>query len=181
MRVYKTSKVVLRELDLRDTELLYNFLLDNRDFLKPWEPLRTKNYFEIDNIKSLINSQITESKSQRGFSLGIFVNNDSTLIGQVTISNIVYGPFLSCFLGYKLGEKFTGNGYMSEAIKLVIDICFNEYKLHRIEANVMPRNLKSSNVLKRLNFKNEGLSHDYLKINGKWEDHNHYVILNNSI
>ncbi|QEN05259.1 GNAT family N-acetyltransferase [Thiospirochaeta perfilievii] len=121
--------------------------------------------------------QIETNNNKSGISLGIFL--EGQLIGQINISNIVYGPFLSCFLGYKLGEKFQGMGYMGEALNKVIDIAFNQYKLHRIEANIIPKNIKSINVVERLNFVNEGLSKKYLKINGQWQDHSHYVLLNN--
>lgn len=58
---------------------------------------------------------------------------------------------------------------------------FNEYKLHRIEDTVMPKNIASLKVLEKLNFKNEGLSKKYQKINGRWEDHIHMVLLNSEV
>ena len=56
---------------------------------------------------------------------------------------------------------------------------FNDYKLHRIEANVMPKNKASLKVLKKLGFHEEGLAYNYLKINGKWEDHVYLALLDN--
>ncbi|WP_330651588.1 GNAT family N-acetyltransferase [Tepidibacter aestuarii] len=70
---------------------------------------------------------------------------------------------------------------MSEAIKKGIDIIFNQYKLHRIEANIMPKNKASLRVVEKLGFYNEGLALKYLKINGKWEDHIHMVLLNDKL
>jgi ribosomal-protein-alanine N-acetyltransferase len=54
-------------------------------------------------------------------------------------------------------------------------------QLHRIEANVMPRNLRSRRVLAKLGFAEEGLARQYLKINGVWEDHIHYVMFNDDL
>ena len=67
---------------------------------------------------------------------------------------------------------------MIEALRAAIVIIFKELKLHRIEANIMPRNRHSMNLVKKLGFEYEGLAKKYLKINGKWEDHIHMTILN---
>ena len=58
---------------------------------------------------------------------------------------------------------------------------FNDYKLHRIEANIMPRNEPSLKVAKKLGFIDEGILHKYLKINGKWQDHIHMALINNKL
>jgi [ribosomal protein S5]-alanine N-acetyltransferase len=58
---------------------------------------------------------------------------------------------------------------------------FQELGLHRIEANIMPKNKRSLRVVEKLGFYNEGLAYKYLKINGKWEDHIHMVLLNDKV
>jgi ribosomal-protein-alanine N-acetyltransferase len=88
---------------------------------------------------------------------------------------------LSCYLGYNLDGQEINQGYMTEALRKGIEIIFDEYKLHRIEASILPRNVRSAAVLEKLGFVNEGLSRDYLKINGKWEDHFHMVLLNDNV
>jgi ribosomal-protein-alanine N-acetyltransferase len=67
---------------------------------------------------------------------------------------------------------------MTEAIRKGIEIVFQECGLHRIEANILPRNLRSLRVAEKLGFVNEGLSRRYLCINGVWEDHIHMALLN---
>ena len=81
--------------------------------------------------------------------------------------------FLSCFLGYHMDEDFLRKGYMTEAVAAVVDYALGPLGLHRVEANVMPRNLPSLALLRKLGFEEEGLARDYLKICGKWEDHLH--------
>lgn len=85
------------------------------------------------------------------------------------------------FLGYRLDYKEINNGYMTEAVKKLIEVAFKEYNLHRIEGNIIPTNKSSIRVVEKLGFVCEGLSTKYLKINGKWEDHMHYVILNEEL
>ena len=70
---------------------------------------------------------------------------------------------------------------MTEAVQKIIEFAFQEVKLHRIEGNVMPKNLASRAILKKCNFICEGISKKYLKINGIWEDHLHYVLLNDAL
>ena len=71
---------------------------------------------------------------------------------------------------------------MTEALRaLVFDIAFGPLGLHRVEANVMPRNGRSIRVMEKLGFVQEGLARDYLRINGRWENHIHFVALNRDL
>jgi ribosomal-protein-alanine N-acetyltransferase len=66
---------------------------------------------------------------------------------------------------------------MSEAVKLILKHAFINLKLHRVEANVQPQNTPSINVLKRCGFTKEGFSRNYLKISGRWRDHERWAII----
>jgi ribosomal-protein-alanine N-acetyltransferase len=104
------------------------------------------------------------------------------VIGFASLSNIVRGAFQSCHLGYEMHHEHLNRGYVTEAIRaLVFDIAFGPLKLHRVEANVMPRNVRSMRVLEKLGFTDEGLSRRYLRINGAWEDHRRFVVLNDAL
>lgn len=97
------------------------------------------------------------------------------IIGDFSISAIIRGSFLSSFLGYKADEAWTGKGYMTEALHAVLAFSFHEAKLHRVEANVMPRNTASIGLVRRCGFNEEGLALRYLRINNVWEDHIHFA------
>ncbi len=77
-----------------------------------------------------------------------------------------------------MAESVNGKGLMTEALYVAIAYVFQHWHLHRIEANIMPTNLASIKVVEKLGFANEGRSVKYLKINGQWEDHDHYVLRN---
>jgi ribosomal-protein-alanine N-acetyltransferase len=96
---------------------------------------------------------------------------DAPVLGIVAFSNIVRGPLHSCFLGYALAERQQGKGLMTEALRLGIRYMFDEMHLHRISANYLPHNTPSAAVLKRLGFTVEGYARDYLRIDGRWQDH----------
>jgi len=102
---------------------------------------------------------------------------DDAIAGMINLSQIFYGPFCNAYLGYGLGVKFTGAGLMTEAIKLTLKYSFKTLKLHRIEANVQPENLPSIAVLKRCGFTREGFSRKYLKVGGRWRDHERFAII----
>lgn len=178
MLTYATARLTLRPLTPADSPLLQAFLVRNRQFLREWEPKRDEAYYSIDSARSLIDSSSVTNDNKTGLNLYLFRIGEEKIIGHIGLSNMVYGPFLSCFLGYKLDFEETNKGYISEGLQRVIQVAFDDYKLHRIEANVMPRNIRSIKVLEKLGFEQEGISKRYLKINGKWEDHLHYVLLN---
>lgn len=67
---------------------------------------------------------------------------------------------------------------MTEALHKAIEVVFTEYDLHRVEAPVMPKNKASIKVLKKLGFREEGITKQMLKVNGVWEDHIRWSLLN---
>lgn len=99
------------------------------------------------------------------------------IVGQLSLSQIFYRGFQNAYLGYHLFGGFTGRGYMTAAVSMILQYAFDGLKLHRIEANVQPHNRPSIAVLKRNGFTKEGFSRRYLKINGRWRDHERWAIL----
>ena len=101
---------------------------------------------------------------------------DGAIVGFINISQIVRGPFQSAYLGYAGVAGYTGHGYMSEGLQLVLARAFGELGLHRLEANIQPGNTASIAIAKRAGFVREGLSERYLKIGGRWRDHERWAI-----
>lgn len=114
-------------------------------------------------------------KDFRGF-LICRIENDA-ITGSINLSQISFGGFKSAYLGYQIGASFAGRGYMSEALRLVLNYAFDDLKLHRVEANIQPHNFASIALVKRAGFEQEGYSRKYLKICGRWRDHQRWAIL----
>lgn len=102
---------------------------------------------------------------------------DEKIVGVINLSQIFRRAFQNTYLGYSLGVKYTGKGYMTEAVNLILRFVFKDLKLHRVEANVQPENLPSIAVLRRCGFTKEGFSRKYLKIAGRWRDHERFAII----
>jgi len=175
----KTKELQLRTVCHHDVHEVFQFILRNREHLRVWEPVRDENYFTVEYQINQINIEL--DKINRGEMYKFWIFKEERIIGSISLNNVVRGAFLSCHLGYRIDEQEQGKGYATEAIRAVVDYAFTKGGLHRIEANIMPRNLGSLRVVEKLGFINEGIAKKYLKINGKWEDHIHMVLLNFSI
>lgn len=103
---------------------------------------------------------------------------EGRVIGKIAFSSITRGSFLSCFLGYDMLKAYQNRGLMTKSLAHIIPKFFQATDLHRIQANVMPRNKASIRVLKKLGFEQEGYHVKYVKINGQWVDHLAFALLN---
>jgi ribosomal-protein-alanine N-acetyltransferase len=98
------------------------------------------------------------------------------ICGVINLSEIVRGSFQSAYLGYYALAPHAGKGYMSAGLRLVVSRAFGELELHRLEANIQPGNRRSIALVKRAGFRLEGLSKRYLRIAGRWRDHQRWAI-----
>ena len=111
--------------------------------------------------------------------LGFLVcrTDDDAPVGVFNLSEIVRGSFESAYLGYYALAPHAGDGYMREALALVLSAAFQRLKLHRVEANIQPSNVASLALVRGAGFRREGFSPRYLKIGGRWRDHERWAML----
>lgn len=177
-KILFTDRLVLRRSEAALSGVVTDYFIRNANFLKVWDAVHNSEFYtEAYQQKALKQDEISflQGKSLRYW---LMPEDEIVVIGNISFNNIVMGPFCSCFLGYRLDEERQGRGLMTEALRKGIETAFGPLGLHRIEANIIPRNRASLRVVEKLNFRNEGLSSKYLKINGVWEDHIHMVLLN---
>ncbi|HSE30525.1 MAG TPA: GNAT family protein [Pyrinomonadaceae bacterium] len=103
--------------------------------------------------------------------------SDGGIVGSINLSQIFRGGFQSAYIGYHVGAEFARLGYASEALELVLKFAFEKLRLHRLEANIQPSNRASIALVKRAGFVREGFSRRYLKICGRWRDHERWAII----
>jgi ribosomal-protein-alanine N-acetyltransferase len=104
-------------------------------------------------------------------------NDGAGLAGVINVNEIVRYAFQSAYLGYYAFTPHAGCGLMREGLTLVIDRCFGELRLHRLEANIQPTNGRSIALVRQLGFTQEGLSPRFLKVGGRWRDHERWALL----
>ncbi len=102
---------------------------------------------------------------------------DETLVAVVNINNLTRGGFQSGALGYYGFSATAGHGYVREAVSLVIARGFGELELHRLEANIQPGNDRSRKLVQALDFRLEGFSPKFLRIDGEWRDHERWAVV----
>lgn len=98
------------------------------------------------------------------------------LVGQLTVSSIVWGSAMTATLGYWVDSRRAGRGIAPTAVALATDYCFDELGLHRMEINIRPENAASLRVVEKLGFRDEGLRPRYLHIAGRWADHRSFAL-----
>ncbi|WP_028596225.1 GNAT family N-acetyltransferase [Paenibacillus assamensis] len=174
--IWINDRVSLKVIGETNAKEVLDFVIRNQGFLKPWEVERNADYYSIEYHQTLLREEF--SIIQQGNLFKVWLFKEDTIIGSIALSNIVRGAFQSCHLGYRIDEREQGKGIMTDALRAVIDVAFQQLQLHRIEANIMPRNKASIRVVEKLGFEHEGLARKYLKIKGVWEDHIHMVLLN---
>ena len=179
---YETDRLYLKILKKSEKNKVLDYYCRNKCFLEEWDPHRPDGFYTKEYQEQVLEKEYRSYEEGNLLKLWIFPKGEpSKVIGFIVFNNIVRGSFWSCHLGYKLDEDYINKGFITEALRKGIDIIFNDYKLHRIEANIMPQNARSLRVVEKLGFYNEGLAYKYLKIHGKWEDHIHWVLLNNRV
>ena len=163
-------------------EELAAFYRRNRAFLQAFEPVREESFFTSGHQRGILEQEAADWQARRAYRFYLRPTEDpERIIGSIGLNHVVWGAFRSCFLGYKLEERYCGQGYMTQAVAEVTQYAFEELHLHRIEANVMPRNIASLRVLEKNGYTPEGLAKEYLYINGVWEDHIHMVKRNDAL
>lgn len=168
----ETSRLSLRWISLDDVDAFYA-IYSNPEVMRYWStpPLADRA------AASKLVSEIHEGFKRRElFKWGIALRTDNTLIGSVTL---FHPDFIHrrAEIGYALGRAHWGNGYMQETLKAVLNHAFTVLNLHRIEADVDPRNAASIRTLERLGFQREGYLRERWHVNGEIQDAFFYGLL----
>jgi len=180
-KLFETNRLVAYQLNASFANIVLSYYENNADHFKKSMPLWSEDFLTFDYQMKLLMKQGQDINNGTFFKFWLFEKEDTELtkiVGDVSLGHIIRGSLQSCFMGYKMDQKFVGIGLMYEALTAVIQYAFKTLKLHRLEVNIMPSNIDSVSLAERLLFKKEGFSPNYLKINGKWENHIRYAMLN---
>jgi ribosomal-protein-alanine N-acetyltransferase len=171
------SDVYLRYPRLSDHQLWARLRGESREFLAPWEPAWASDELTKGAFRRRIKRYQKETRLDTAYAFFVFRRSDDMLMGGCTLSNVRRGVTQCCALGYWIGERFARKGYMYDAVSALVPFIFSTLGLHRIEAACVPANEPSRNLLVKAGFREEGLARRYLLINGQWNDHLLFALL----
>ena len=119
------------------------------------------------------------ARARRQASLTLFAcrREDDGLVGVFDLSQIFHGIMQSGYLGYYALAPHARHGYMRDGLELMLRYAFRTLRLHRVESNIQPANKRSIGLVRRAGFVREGYSRRYLKIDGRWRDHERWALL----
>jgi ribosomal-protein-alanine N-acetyltransferase len=157
---------LLRPDDARELAVLRR---ENQEFLQPWEPIRDASFLTEEGQRRVVERHLAECEAGTGLSLVVL--DAGRVVGMVNLTGIVRGPFLSANLGYWVAESANGRGLATAAVGATLDLAFGELGLHRVQAATLPHNHRSQRVLERNGFERIGYAPEYLRIDGRWQDH----------
>lgn len=175
--VIQTGKVILRPAIGSDYAQWAQLRSSSRAFLEPWEPTWPRDDLTKSSYRHRIRRYNKDMRDDYAYAFFVFCRHSGKLVGGLTISNVRRGVAQTCSLGYWVGQPYANQGYMSAAVNAAVSFSFDNLRLHRIEAACLPVNEASRKLLVRCGFSQEGYARKYLKINGRWQDHLLFALL----
>jgi len=148
----KSGRLTLKKIEESDADDLFAIYGNERIFrLRPGKARKN-----IDAVRNMVGHFERDFKKRKMIFLGIYLNEGGKkLIGVAEMFGLDK-KVNSITIGYTLNEEYRGKGYASETAGLMLGFLFNKIGINRVQAFVMPENVKSGKVLLRNNFKKEG-------------------------
>lgn len=176
---YSSARLVYRLSDPVFAKAAAEFFERNRVCLEVSEDKKPEEFYLPAFQEIWLDMQREQAEKKEWYVFYIFEKRKpGRVIGTVSISGIQYGNLCSAKTGYRIDADYQGRGFGTEALKEATRIGFEELSLHRIEADVMPENKASVRVLEKCGYEKEGYLREYMRINGRWEDHIRMAALN---
>lgn len=177
----RAERVFLRAPRLGDFEAWAELRRESRAFLTPWEPTWPADDLTRPAFRRRLRRYADERRQDLAYPFFVFRTADEALVGGLTLSNVRRGVAQTCTLGYWMGQRHAGQGYMSAAVRAVLPHAFSHLRLRRVEAACLPHNEPSIRLLERTGFRREGLAREYLCIDGVWQDHLLFAVLKKDV
>lgn len=170
-----SDEVTVRPLALSDASAWRDARRRNVAWLRPWDATVPPGAdARPTTFRALVRRLHRQARAGTTYPFAIDV--DGRFAGQVTVNNIVRGSAQFASIGYWLDREYAGRGVMPRAVALVIDHCFTQAGLHRIEIAIRPENSNSLRVVEKLGLREVGYAPKFLHIDGAWRDHRLYAV-----
>jgi len=167
--VISAREVYLRAPTSLDREEFITLMRASAGFHRPWASAPTDD--------ERFAAYVADARRPDFEAMLLCRQQDTSIVGFFNLSQITRGSLQSAYLGYAVGKAYARQGYMRIGLQLVLRHAFVTLRLHRIEANIQPDNYASIALASGAGFQREGFSPRYLKIGGRWRDHERWAIL----
>jgi ribosomal-protein-alanine N-acetyltransferase len=162
------ARVEVRPITPEDQDQLIRLARESVELHSPW--------INAPATASAFETTLARFDGQNAMGFVVCRAGTGVIAGFINLNEIVRGPYLRGVLGYGAFAPSAGQGYMREGLELVVQIAFGPLGLHRLEADIQASNERSLNLAKRLGFRREGFSPDFICINGVWTDHERWAL-----
>lgn len=173
------APVILRALNNRDRRQWEALRADNIDWLRPWEATSPDPVGAGSVFRQMVRH--SDSEAAAGRLQPFVIETEGRLVGQMHLFGIAWGSLRSASAGYWVAQSTAGQGIAPFALAAVCDHAFRVLGLHRVEVNIRPENVASLRVVEKLNFREEGMRHRYLHIDGEWRDHRSFAMTHEDV
>jgi RimJ/RimL family protein N-acetyltransferase len=161
----------------------YEFSFDNIDQIHALHSIPETDEYNtlgipgsIDDTRKIMTIWMNRTEPRTGYTFCMEREDTHEFIGLIAI-NLGKPNYRSAEIWYKTHKDHWNRGFTTEALKRILNYCFNDLKLHRVEAGCATENIASVKVLEKSGFKREGEKRKILPIRGKWVDNYFYAIL----
>lgn len=163
--VLETERLVLRQVTRADDDVLFEIHSDP-ETMRYWSGPPWSSSAKAAEVFERAEHRYREQSAVRW---GYVLREDDTLVGVANLHSID-SQCRRAELGYVLDRRHWGRGYNHEALVRIVDWAFTQLGLHRLEAELDPRNEGSAKAVERLGFVREGLLRERWIVEGEISD-----------
>ena len=176
----ESGDLLLRPIRYRDKREWSEVRSRNSEWLAPWEASNPAPGGSLPDYRQMVRSLKIQAAQSTALPFLITERRPQqaapAIVGQLTVSSIVWGSAMMATLGYWVDQARAGHGIAPTAVAMATDHCFQVLGLHRMEINIRPENKPSLRVVEKLGFRDEGYRPRFLHINGQWADHRSFAL-----
>lgn len=159
-----------RPIAFDDAQELARLQAANRAFMAPWDAIRPDAFYTTTGQEVEV-QRILQRTAEGTAAAHVILDDDARVAGVIRLNGVTRGAFDSCSVGYWVDQRANGRGLASEAVGAMLEVAFDDLGLHRVQAETLRHNVRSQRVLAKNGFEHIGMAPQYVRIAGRWQDH----------